>query len=329
MTKIKCEICGEYYSQITEGHLQKHGITSKEYREKFPDAPMRSEEFKKLISENKERSRKITESLTGKPSGMLGKHHTPKTKLKIGDAERGDKNPSKRPEVRKKLSDRRIERNKNPTQKMIEGYKKVSEALIGRTKEEYEYIQRQSDFLTAHTKENCEFRRIQGKKYKETCKNPTPAMIEGNKKAGQKLKGRIRYDMLGDKNPMKREEVLQKALKSLKIKPNKKEKELNNIIQIILPNEYKINVKANILTLAGKIPDFVNVNGQKKVIEFNGDYWHTEEETNERVKLFKSLGYDTLIIWEHELKNKNLVINKILNFHGLKSVLCTKQLTID
>lgn len=326
MIKIKCEICGKMYYQISESHLQKHNTTSKEYREKYPDAPMRSEEFKKSISENKERSRKITESLTGKPSGMLGKHHTPETKLKIGDAERGDKNHMFG-KHRSEATKRKISKaNSNPSE---ETRKKMSNAQKGRTKEEYEYIQRKSDLITGRTKENYDYLKKSSEKRKILCKNPTPAMIKGYKKQGDKLRGRKRPFMIGDKNPMKREEVLQKALKSLKVKPNKMEKELNNIIQYILPNEYKTNVKANVLTLSGKIPDFVNVNGKKKLIEFNGDYWHTEEETEKRVELFKSLGWETLIIWEHELKDKNLVINKILNFHGLKSKLGTKQLTID
>lgn len=297
--------------------------------EKFPNAPMRSDEFKLSIIHNKERGRKISESHIGKPSDMLGKHHTLEAKKKIGDAQRGDKNSSKRPEVRKKLSERRRYRNQHPTQKMIEGYKKVSKTLTGRTKENYEYLQCHSERLTGRTKENYEYRRRQGETYKKICENPTPAMIEGHKKCGKKLRGRKRSFMVGDKNPMKRPNVLKKYAKTIKAKPNKGEKALYSILQTILPNEYKINVKADIMTLGGKIPDFVNVNGSKKIIEFNGDYWHTEEESQQIADYFKRYGWDTLFIWEHEMKDKNTAINKICRFHNLPSELLSKQLTLD
>jgi len=45
---IECEICHEQFHFITATHLGKHGITLKEYRERFPDAPIRSGERKPI-----------------------------------------------------------------------------------------------------------------------------------------------------------------------------------------------------------------------------------------------------------------------------------------
>ncbi len=75
--------------------------------------------------------------------------------------------------------------------------------------------------------------------------------------------------------------------------------------------------------IEGKSPDFVNINGQKKLIELFGDYWHSKKitgkdetmEVNDRVNLFKQYGWDTLIIWEKELKNIDNLKNKILAFN--------------
>lgn len=111
-------------------------------------------------------------------------------------------------------------------------------------------------------------------------------------------------------------------------KPNKPEKLLNKLLQRLLPKEYKINIKGNIMILGRKVPDFVNINGQKKIIEMYGDYWHSDkfikkhgcyENTEKgRIKYFKKLGWETLIIWEHELKDLDKVKNRILEFNCVK-----------
>jgi G:T-mismatch repair DNA endonuclease (very short patch repair protein) len=122
-----------------------------------------------------------------------------------------------------------------------------------------------------------------------------------------------------------KEKRLRKIFKSnAMIKPNKKEIKLNTILQSLFPNEYSINVKGEVMILGGKVPDFVNINGQKKVIELFGDYWHSDEfiqrtghsvSEEDRMDYFKQFGWDTLIIWEHELKDKNLLKEKILKFN--------------
>ena len=122
-----------------------------------------------------------------------------------------------------------------------------------------------------------------------------------------------------------REKTIKHMLKSSRIKPNKPEKVLNRLLSKLLPKEYKINVKGQVMILGRKIPDFVNVNGQKKIIEMYGDYWHSDkfvkkrgcyEDTEKgRIKYFRKLGWKTLIIWEHELKDLNKVKERILKFN--------------
>ena len=73
-------------------------------------------------------------------------------------------------------------------------------------------------------------------------------------------------------------------------------------------------------------PDFIM---GKKIIEFNGDYWHKNpkiySESDEGVKdkweydrnrlsELKSLGYDVLVVWEMDYRNNpNDVIANCLN----------------
>ena len=54
---IECAICHRMYHFITATHLQKHGLTVSEYHEKYPDAPLRSED-KAPIKQVKSRFKK-------------------------------------------------------------------------------------------------------------------------------------------------------------------------------------------------------------------------------------------------------------------------------
>jgi len=85
---------------------------------------------------------------------------------------------------------------------------------------------------------------------------------------------------------------------------------------------YKYN--DGFFVLCGKIPDYVNCTGPKKLIEFLGCSWHgcklcypntkMKDKTEDRVKLFKENGYDTLIIWRHDLDDVDAVIERIRQF---------------
>lgn len=97
-------------------------------------------------------------------------------------------------------------------------------------------------------------------------------------------------------------------------KINKIETVLRDFIDNIFPNEYKYTGDGSII-IEGKIPDFVNINGQKKIIELFGNYWHEEGDEQIRKEYFSKYGYKTLIIWEEEMKNLENVKNKLVNFN--------------
>ena len=60
-------------------------------------------------------------------------------------------------------------------------------------------------------------------------------------------------------------------------------------------------------------PDFIN-RKDYQIVEYFGDHWHELEEEKERIRVYKSIGYDCLIIWGHELRNEEEVIKKVKNF---------------
>ena len=66
------------------------------------------------------------------------------------------------------------------------------------------------------------------------------------------------------------------------------------------------------LVIAGKCPDFWN--GDHKVIELFGDYWHRGEEPEARIQHFQGAGYGCLVIWEHELEDEVTVSTKVCAF---------------
>jgi hypothetical protein len=97
-------------------------------------------------------------------------------------------------------------------------------------------------------------------------------------------------------------------------KPNKAEKKLDRILQKILPKEYKY-VGDFTTFIGGKNPDFINIGGKMKLIELAGDYWHDKSYPKKRIKCFKRYGFDTLVIWESELRDLNNLIIRIKEFN--------------
>jgi len=112
-----------------------------------------------------------------------------------------------------------------------------------------------------------------------------------------------------------------KIMLARQIKPNRAERKLDAILQEVCPGEFALNVRANIMVLGGKVPDFVNVNGKKQLIELYGDYFHDPkhfpdiQSPQERIDYFRQFGdWDTLIIWEHELKDEVKLKQKLRAF---------------
>ena len=274
---------------------------------------------------------------------------------------------------------RRAEKRRGHTKENDESVRIRAEKMKGRTKEEYGYLKRHSEQMigrklpgkTRNRMSESHLKYYQNNpeiliKKSEFMKNNNPMNNpEFRKKVSDSKRGKPMSAEAIQKNsdshkgvkkgPHTKEQkrkisetliknwkdpdFAQKMVKSWNPKPNKPEKLIYNLLQNILPNEYALNVKGHII-IDGKIPDFININGQKKLIELNGCFFHYcpicfpdsgvdgLKKANKRVKLFKKYGYDTLVIWEHELEDMKAVTNKILKFHNLSPISCTKQSVI-
>lgn len=180
---------------------------------------------------------------------------------------------------------------------------------------------------------------------------PRPDMV-GNK-YGTLLKGRPKSEewkrkaslsKLGDKNPMRNpiyakrmadskrgkpnpkhrefwrlnhDEQLRKMMVGEHKKPNKLETRLIGLIERSgLPFKYVGNWE---FILGGKCPDFMSTDGRKLLIELFGNYWHivkAREAVEERVARFREHGFETLVLWEKEMDDESVVVDKIRRFCG-------------
>lgn len=150
---------------------------------------------------------------------------------------------------------------------------------------------------------------------------------------------------MGDRNPMRNPVHARKMALSKKGKPNPKMREFwrlhkdeqirkmmvgaarkrpnrleQKLIEIIRRNDLPFRYVGNWqLVLGGKCPDFLKIGGQRQLLELFGNYWHTlkaRESITQRKAHFRQFGFDTLVIWEDELKDEAGVIRKIRSFGG-------------
>lgn len=106
-----------------------------------------------------------------------------------------------------------------------------------------------------------------------------------------------------------------KMAKAFKIKPNKPEQALLALLNHLFPNEYKY-VGDFQFFLGGKNPDFMNINGRKDLIELYGEYWHKDDDPQKRINHFRQYGFETLVVWENELKDREKLMERLREFHN-------------
>ena len=163
------------------------------------------------------------------------------------------------------------------------------------------------------------------RKLREARKGRKPSLgmkhTEEWKKNNSKLhKGRIVSEKTRQKHreankriwadPEHKDRRVKAILRASHIRPNKAETQLLNLLESIQPGDWKY-VGDGSFVIAGKNPDFINVNGKKQIIELFGDYWHKGQNPQDRIDMFSPFGFRTLVIWEHELNNVPRLINRI------------------
>ena len=129
-------------------------------------------------------------------------------------------------------------------------------------------------------------------------------------KLGQSKKTRLKLSQL-HKRLWKDPKYAINFFKKLARKPNKDELYLNNILKNYFPNEWKY-VGDGKIWIDGRNPDFINNNGKKIVIEYNGfRLKHTKEYDRKKTLHYKKYGFKTINIYPKELKNEKELVDRI------------------
>ncbi len=137
-----------------------------------------------------------------------------------------------------------------------------------------------------------------------------------NKPKSERTKEKI---SVAHKNHFKDDNYVKNFFRRFTIKPNGLELYLDCLLQNYFPDEWDYVGDGQVI-INGLCPDFINCNGKKQIIEIFGDYWHNRKnmkyyQTEEgRKEAFAKFGFSTLIIWESELINEQMIIEKIRGF---------------
>lgn len=126
----------------------------------------------------------------------------------------------------------------------------------------------------------------QKKQISETLKKQSKELSERGKKLWQ--------------DPEKVKVMVKKMRWARQQKPNNLEASVMEMLNKYFPDEWQYSGNGG-LVLGRCCPDFVRNHGHNQVIEIYGDYWHRGENPQDRVDLFDTYGYKTLVIWENEV----------------------------
>ena len=96
--------------------------------------------------------------------------------------------------------------------------------------------------------------------------------------------------------------VAYRRLSACAVRPNKAELRCLKFLTRTDLDSMWYYVGDGFLVIDGKNPDFWD--GGTRLVEMYGDYWHHGQDPQERIDFFKQLGYDCLVIWEHELRGE-------------------------
>jgi len=135
----------------------------------------------------------------------------------------------------------------------------------------------------------------------------------------RQLKSEVTKKNWDNKTEDEKRQHMLKMWKGTAKRPTSLEIKLDDIIEDVCPGKFVYNDVIDEACFVQfddrkKIPDFISMNGVKKVIEAFGDYWHNEEEVEPLISDYKKAGWECLIIWENELDDVDKVKERIKNF---------------
>jgi hypothetical protein len=323
---VICQICGKVSSRIYGQHLKSHGLTSEEYKKKFPGAPVKSEADAKNTSKN---------------SGQHMKQE--KYKKMFSEKVKGDKNPMHK----SKTTD--LQRKQNSIYS-VEYYKKHYPELSDHE------IQLKIDERVKYLTENRKPLPTQLQYYLDKGMSEEESIIELSKRQSTFSK-EICVEKYGEEEGyikwMERQEKWQKSLNengNLKMGFSGASQDLFNMILDKVGDKASCQFATNGGELRIKKSDRSGMwlydfcyNG--KIIEYQGDMYHANPDKyyandtphpfrkeltafeiweRDRIKKEDAIdsGYDVLYVWDSEFRKVSkerldTLMEKCLDFLGI------------
>jgi len=282
---IICRLCGKSFKDLKPHLRHKHGKTPNDYREMFPG------------------ERLMCVDRTGSNNSMYGK--IPKSKGKTMEEFYGE-------EVANRLKENLRIKNTGK-----------------RASEETRQKMRETRKGTNTGKDNPMY----GKKHSDETRlkmsDSHVGVIPNHSEEGKQRISKAVIDSHAwrkENDPNYIEKQLRNIWDNSELKVSPLEEELISILNDILPEiyEYNGNFESEVM-INGCIPDFVNINSNR-AIEPYSVYWkelHYETVENYRSireEKFRQVGWDVLFVEEGEFADRESLIEKILDFEGVKNV---------
>lgn len=153
-------------------------------------------------------------------------------------------------------------------------------------------------------------------------KETSPKLAESARKISETRRKMIaegkQKKFFGKDNPMYGKKLTEKHKRALwggwKASKTRPELKVNSFINGYDGWHYVGNGKFFIKTkVKTRIPDFVNIE-KRKIIEVYGDYWHRGENPQDKINEYKDVGWDCIVLWEHEVMSYDFSIESIKYF---------------
>ena len=273
---VECIICFKSFKSITPGHLRLHELTVHEYEEKFPDAGIGTLGKGRKMTWGDKVSETMLREGTNKGRIPWNKDQTKETNAslkKLSDKYKGQKKPEHSGRMKKYL-------------RSLSGKKHLKEFSESQKKlwSDPEYRQKMSDAHLGQVAWN-----------KGLTAKDDPRMAKGLAKRTQTRKERYSKEWHSALGRLARSKA------NFSVRPNKVEALLDEISPDSI--KYVGNSKFWVTLADGrkKNPDF-KVEGQNKLIEVFGDYWHRDDNPEEIIRDYKKVGFECLVFWESEMK---------------------------
>lgn len=104
-------------------------------------------------------------------------------------------------------------------------------------------------------------------------------------------------------------------------RPTEPELFLGMYLERNFPGEWLYNGDGKAgFVIGGRVPDFVNINGRKVVVEVFGEYWHKFGSEGDKIAHYSRYGYDCIVVWELDCYLREELDKIFKRFGGVKGV---------